>query len=37
MDVWDKIKFWVAVWLFNVKEFKDYPFSDLVRGWTVFL
>ena len=29
--VWDKIKFWIAVWLFDVKD----PSSILVRVWTV--
>ena len=22
-DIWDKIRFWVAFWLSDVKEFKD--------------
>ena len=34
--VWDKIKFWVAIWPSDVKEFKGCLFSDLVRGGVSF-
>ena len=35
--LWDKIKYWVAIWLFDVKGFKDALFSDFVRGWSCLL
>ena len=28
--LWDKIKFWVAICLFDVKDFKDVLFSDFL-------
>ena len=30
---WDKIKQWVAVWFYNIKEFKGAVFYDLIREW----
>ena len=35
--VWDKIKVWVVIWLFDVKEFKGCFFSNLGRAWGFFL
>lgn len=36
-DIWDELRFWVAIWLSNVKESKDFLFSDLTRGWHFLL
>ena len=33
----DKIKYWVVIWLFDVKEFKDVLFSDFVTCWSFML
>ena len=30
-ELWDKICFWVAIWLKNVKTFSFWSFSDLLR------
>ena len=30
-ELWDKICFWVAIWLKNVKTFSSWSFSDLLR------
>lgn len=35
--VWDKMKFWVAVWLKDVSEFKSLVFYDLTRDWEAVL
>ena len=31
-ELWEKICFWVATWLKNVKTFRFLPFSDLTRS-----
>ena len=31
-ELWDKICFWVAIWLKNVKEFRFWSCSDLLRN-----
>ena len=36
-DIQDKIGFWIAIWLSDVKEFKDCFLSDLTRGWHFLL
>ena len=30
-ELWEKICFWVALWLKNVKAFRFWSFSDLIR------
>ncbi|XP_062094083.1 uncharacterized protein LOC133800133 [Humulus lupulus] len=34
--IWDKIKFWVATWVYRNKFFEGVPFSDLIRDWGNF-
>ena len=31
-ELWDKICFWVAIWLKSVKHFRFWSFSDLLRS-----
>ena len=35
--IWDRIRMWVATWLYLCKDFKSIPFSLLVRDWNPFL
>ena len=35
--IWDRIRLWVAIWLYNCKDFKGVPFSLLLRDWNPFL
>ena len=30
-STWNRIRLWVAIWLYNYKDFKGIPFSLLVR------
>ena len=34
---WDKVRYRVAIWLYNVKEFGGMLFADLARDWTFLL
>lgn len=31
-DIWERIKFWVVIWLLDVKEFNIVSFSVLMKG-----
>ena len=31
VELWEKICFWVAIWLKNEKTFRFWSFSDLIR------
>ena len=35
--IWERVKFWVALWVFETKEFKDFLFSDLIRDWSLWM
>ena len=35
-DKWDSIKFWVATWLHDAKDFDSFYFSVLTRDWSPF-
>ena len=34
---WDRIRLWVAIWLYVCKDFKSIPFSLFIREWNPFL
>ena len=36
-SLWDTIKFCVATWLHDVKDFDSFSFSVLTRDWSPFL
>ncbi|PON57235.1 Coatomer beta subunit [Trema orientale] len=35
--LWDRIRFWVATWLYDVKDFSSFSFSVMVREWSLVL
>ncbi|EXB60653.1 hypothetical protein L484_016006 [Morus notabilis] len=35
--VWDRVKFCVALWLYQVKRFHAFSFSDFPRSWDLVL
>ena len=32
-EVWERVKFWVGLWLKSMKEFNNFAFSNLLRIW----
>ena len=36
-SVWERVKFGVALWVFNTNEFNGLLFSSLVRSWFALL
>ena len=36
-NLWDKILYWVAIWVKNRKDFRCIPISDLSMGWSFLL
>ena len=36
-SIWDRIRMWVAIWVHVCKDFKNIPFSLLIRAWNRFL
>lgn len=32
----DKMKYWMALWVYNTKELKDLSFADLIRDWNIW-
>ena len=32
-SLWDRIKYWVTLWIFDTKDFRSLLFSDLVEDW----
>ncbi|PON60513.1 hypothetical protein TorRG33x02_284770, partial [Trema orientale] len=35
--LWDRVRYWVAIWLHDVKDFNNLPFSVVVRDWRPLL
>ena len=35
--LWDKIRYWVAIWVKSRKEFRHIRLSDLSMGWSFLL
>ena len=35
--LWDKILYWVAIWVKSRKDFRHLPLSDLSIGWSFLL
>ena len=35
--IWERIKFWVATWVYRTKGFEGLSFLDLSREWKSFL
>lgn len=31
---WDRVKFWMALWLDSEKEFRNLMFSEFLRCWS---
>lgn len=36
-STWDRVRFWVALWVLNTNDLRDFSFSDLIRDWCPFL
>ena len=36
-NLWDKILFWVAIWIKSRQDFRHISFSDLSMGWSFLL
>ena len=36
-NLWDKILYWVAIWIKNHKDFRHISLSDLSMGWSFLL
>ncbi|XP_030483308.2 uncharacterized protein LOC115699905 [Cannabis sativa] len=32
-DLWEKVRFWTAVWVYKTKSFEQFSFLDLNRDW----
>ena len=35
--IWDRVKYWVALWVYDSKDFKELSFFDLCRDWSPWL
>ena len=32
-DLWEKVRFWTAIWVYKTKSFEQFSFLDLNRDW----
>uniref|UniRef100_A0A803RBE5 Uncharacterized protein n=1 Tax=Cannabis sativa TaxID=3483 RepID=A0A803RBE5_CANSA len=32
-DLWEKVRFWTAVWVYKTKSFEQFSFLDLSSNW----
>lgn len=35
--IWDMVKFWIAIWAYDSKHFKTFPFSVLYSDWCCWM
>lgn len=36
-SLWDTLKYWVIFWLFDIRDFKEILFTDLIRNQNLWL
>ncbi|PON86642.1 hypothetical protein TorRG33x02_175780 [Trema orientale] len=36
-SIWEKVKYLVALWVYDTRFFKDLSFSDLCRDWSIWM
>ncbi|PON52587.1 hypothetical protein PanWU01x14_208390 [Parasponia andersonii] len=36
-SIWEKVKYLVALWVYDTRFFKDFSFSDHCRDWSIWM